>query len=250
VEDLIAIKNLKKKFGRNPVIKGIDLSINPGKITAILGPNGSGKTTIIKSILGMVIPDEGEILFEGKGIKRKWMYRERINYLPQIARFPENLKVRELIRLVKDLRKQDSEEVNLISFFDLEGEMEKAIRNLSGGTKQKLNLVLTFMFNNPLIILDEPSNGLDPVALLRLKDLIGAEVKNGKTVLFTTHIMSLVEDLAQEIIFILEGKVYFKGTQQELIELTGESNLERAIAKVLDHHGISGKVSPVEIEEK
>ena len=230
---MLKITNLHKSFGKNQVIKGLDLSIEPGKLTAILGPNGSGKTTIIKSILGMVIPDKGEIIFDGENIKKHWNYRRKLNYLPQIARFPENLRVKELLELVKELRMQESDEQDIIEKFVLKNDLDKPLRNLSGGTRQKVNLLLTFMFNNPMIILDEPSNGLDPVALLTLKEMISSEVKNGKTILFTTHIMSLVEDLAEEIIFILEGKVYFQGTQSKLMELTSESNLERSIAAIL-----------------
>jgi len=235
---MLQITNLHKSFGRNAVIKGVDMTIRAGKLTAILGPNGSGKTTIIKSILGMVLPDKGEIIFDGENIKKHWNYRRKLNYLPQIARFPENLKVKELLELVKQLRMQESGEEAIIQRFGLENDMNKSLRNLSGGTRQKVNLLLAFMFNNPMIILDEPSNGLDPVALLRLKELLALEIKAGKTILFTTHIMSLVEDLAEEIIFILEGKVYFQGSQKELIEQTGENNLEHAIARILETKGL------------
>ena len=236
---MLQIINLHKSFGKNQVIKGVDLFIEPGKLTAILGPNGSGKTTIIKSILGMVIPDKGEIIFDGENIKKHWNYRKKLNYLPQIARFPENLRVKELLALVKVLRRQESDEQEIIDRFALGNDLDKPLRNLSGGTRQKVNLLLTFMFNNPMIILDEPSNGLDPVALLALKELISSEMKKGKTILFTTHIMSLVEDLAEEIIFILEGKVYFQGTQPKLMELTSERNLERSIAAILSSNGVN-----------
>lgn len=234
---MIEIKNLRKKFGKNQVLKGIDLSIKKGIISAVLGPNGSGKTTLIKSILGMVIPDQGDIFFNEKEIRGRWKYRKEMDYLPQIARFPENLKVIELISMVKDIRKQEAEEENLINLFDLEPYMDSKLRNLSGGTRQKVNLVLTFMFDNPFIILDEPSNGLDPVALLRLKELIQSEKASGKTILLTTHIMSFVEELADEIIFILEGKIYFQGSLSELNKLTKEKNLERSIAKILERSG-------------
>ncbi|MEC8832534.1 MAG: ABC transporter ATP-binding protein, partial [Bacteroidota bacterium] len=162
----IEINNLHKKFGKNKVLKGVDLSIDQGRIYAILGPNGSGKTTLIKSILGMVIPEKGNISVLNSPIKKDWKYRKKIDYLPQIANFPPNIKVKELIRMIKDLRNSPSEEASLISLFGIQTFLDKKLSTLSGGTKQKVNIVLTFMFDSPLIILDEPTTGLDPKALI------------------------------------------------------------------------------------
>jgi Cu-processing system ATP-binding protein len=234
---MIEVKELHKRFGKNPVLKGIDLEIGEGGIFAILGPNGSGKTTLIKSILGMVIPQSGTITLNGKRIKDRWKYRKDIDYLPQIANFPNNLTVQELIRMIKDLRSRESaEDKKLISLFHLEPYLNTKLGTLSGGTKQKVNIVLTFMFNSPLIILDEPTTGLDPVSLIRLKELIHAEKSKGKTILITSHIMSFVEEVAHEIVFLLEGKIYFKGSISELKSMTGQHDFEHAIASILKEH--------------
>ncbi len=231
---MIEIKGIKKSFGKLEVLKGFDFSLSKGKITAVLGPNGSGKTTLIKSILGLVIPSGGEISFNGKSIFKDWEYRREIGYLPQIARFPENLKVKELFKLIEDIRGGKGNSEELISMFDLDTFLNKKLRQLSGGTRQKVNIVLTFMFDSPVYILDEPTTGLDPIALIRLKDLILEKKKQGKTFLVTTHIMSLVEELGDELIFILEGQIYFRGTHREMMEAQKEENLERAIAKILE----------------
>ena len=236
----VELKEVYKSFGRLQVLKGIDLNIPEGGIFAILGPNASGKTTILKSILGLVIPNSGTIKVANQSIKNQWEYRKHINYLPQMANFPENLTVKELITLVKDLRNQESKEQELIANLALSSYLDKNIKHLSGGTQQKLNVVLAFMFDNPIIILDEPTAGLDPVALIKIKDLIRAEKAKGKTILITTHIMSLVEELADEIVFLLEGKIYFKGTLEKLNELNQEPNLERSIAKMLLMNGYAG----------
>lgn len=230
---MIEIKQLYKKFGKLKVLDGLDLSIKEGGIFAILGPNGSGKTTLIKSILGMVVPNEGEILFQGKSILKQWEYRNNLNYLPQIANFPSNLSVIELIKMVKNLRPKKSNEEELIQLFGLTPFLNKKLGNLSGGTKQKVNIVLTFMFDSDLIILDEPTTGLDPIALIYLKELIQKEKQKGKTVLITTHIMSVVEEIADEIVFLLDGKIYFKGTINQLKKQTEQSDLEHAIAKLI-----------------
>jgi len=234
---MVSINNLHKKFGNNVVLDGVDLDINEGGIFAILGPNGSGKTTLIKSILGMVIPNKGTINVLGHDIKKNSSYRNEIDYLPQIANFPNNLKVKELITMIKDLRGNHTKDEELIKLFKVEPFLNKKLGNLSGGTKQKVNIILTFMFNSPLIILDEPTSGLDPISLIRLKQLIDQEKANGKTILITSHIMSFVEEVSDEIVFLLEGKIYFKGSISELKNKTNQPNFEHAIASILtDNH--------------
>jgi len=231
---MIVIKDLHKKFGKVTVLKGINLDFPDKGIHTILGPNGSGKTTLIKSILGMVIPNNGSIEFNGEKILGEWEYRNDISYLPQIANFPQNLKVKELFKMINDLRPGAKNESELIAAFQLEPYLNKKLGNLSGGTAQKVNIVITFMFDSPLIILDEPTVGLDPVALIRLKKLIHEEKGKGKTILITTHIMSLVEEISDEIVFLLDGKIYFKGTIDQLKQQTDQDNLESAIANILE----------------
>ena len=231
---MIIIDKLYKKFDKNEVLKGINLEIKPGGIIAVLGPNGSGKTTLIKSILGMVIPNSGSIALNGMPVKNNWKYRNDIDYLPQIANFPANLKVKELINMIKDLRtEKKANDQHLIELFKLEPFLDKKLSNLSGGTKQKVNLVLTFMFDSPLVILDEPTSGLDPISHLRLKELIKVEKEKGKTILITSHIMSFVEEIADEIVFLLEGKIYFKGSIDQLKIKTLQPDFEHAIASIL-----------------
>lgn len=230
---MIEFKNLHKKFGKLVVLDGLDLNISKGGIFAILGPNGSGKTTLIKCLLGMVIPNKGEIIFDKKSVLQQWAYRNNLNYLPQIANFPPNLTVIELINMVKNLRPKASNSEELIELFGLKTSLDKKLGNLSGGTKQKVNIVLAFMFDSDLIVLDEPTNGLDPIALIHLKEIIQKEKEKGKTILITTHIMSFVDEVADEIVFLLDGKIYFKGTVDALKKQTNNDNLEHAIANLI-----------------
>ncbi len=235
---MIEIKNLTKKFGKLVVLDGLDLDIKSGGIFAVLGPNGSGKTTLIKSILGMVIPNSGEITIDNTSVLKQWEYRNEINYLPQIANFPANLTVVELIEMVKNLRPKKSNENELITLFGLTPFLNQKLGNLSGGTKQKVNIVLTFMFDSSLIILDEPTNGLDPISLIHLKEIIKQEKGKGKTLLITTHIMSLVEEIADEIVFLLDGKIYFRGSVADLKNQTNQTNIEHAIAHLLTKENV------------
>ena len=230
---MITLTNLHKKFGDNQVLQGVDLQIDQG-VLAILGPNGSGKTTLNKCILSMVYPDQGSIEINGQTIDNQCEYRKDIDYLPQIANFPNNITVIELIQMIQDLRNdKEKDHQALVELFKLTPFLHKKLNKLSGGTKQKVNLVLTFMFDNPILILDEPTTGLDPAAMIILKELIIKEKKKGKTLLVTSHIMSFVEEIADQLIFILEGKIYFKGTVSQLKETTQQPSFEHAIAKLL-----------------
>lgn len=214
------------------VLKGIDVLIDKPGIYAVLGPNGSGKTTLIKSLMGMVRPSEGEIDFMNQKVMAD-DYRRHIAYLPQIARFPENLSVSEFLDFLENIRGKAGRRKELIEWFDLDEYLDKNLRTLSGGTRQKINLVSALMYDTKVVVLDEPTIGLDPVAMIRLKDWIRNERKAGKMILLTTHVMDIVEELADEIIFILEGKVYYRGNQQTLFQKTGTPDVEHAIAHLL-----------------
>lgn len=231
---MIQLEHITKRFGKLTVLDDISFSIEKGGTFAVLGPNGSGKTTILKIILGMVLPQKGEVLINENKVLNTWNYRKDIRYLPQIAQFPDNLTVSELIKMIKDLRNMPSREEEIIEMIGLGKFLDKKLGNLSGGTRQKVNIVLAFMFDSPILILDEPTAGLDPVSLIRLKELIEKEKSEGKIILITTHILSLVESLADEIIFLLEGNIHFRGTLNELSTKTGKEDLEHSIASLLE----------------
>lgn len=180
----------------------------------------------------MVVPNKGTIKVLEKPVKNSWKYRQDISYLPQIANFPGNLRVKELIRMIQDLRQKPSDMVKMVGIFGLEPFLNKKLATLSGGTKQKVNIVLTLMFDCPLLILDEPTTGLDPAALICLKKLIREEKEKGKTILITSHIMQFVEEVADEIVYLLEGKIYFRGNIEQLKSMTEQTNFEHAIAAI------------------
>ncbi len=230
---MIEVKELHKRYGPVEVLKGVDIRFAKGEITAILGPNGSGKTTLMKSILGMVIPQSGEVRIDNEAVLGHWEYRDKISYVPQIANFPGNLMVLELIQMIRDIRPGAQNHKDLIDMFKLQPFLNKRLAALSGGTRQKVNLVLALMFDAPIIILDEPMAGLDPVALILLKKLIAGEKAKGKTILLTTHIITLVEEIADKVAFLLDGTVYFFGPVNELKDKTKQPDLEHAIAAIL-----------------
>ena len=231
---MIQLQHISKRFGKLTVLDDISFSLEKGGIFAVLGPNGSGKTTILKIILGMVLPQKGDVSIHESKILKSWDYRKEISYLPQIARFPDNLTVTELIKMMNDLRNMPSREDELIEMLGLQKFLDKKLGNLSGGTRQKVNIMLAFMFDSSILILDEPTAGLDPVSLIRLKELIMESKSKGKIILITTHILGLVEALADEIIFLLEGNIHFRGSLDELNNKTGEKDLEHSIAALLE----------------
>uniref|UniRef100_A0A7V2ZL54 ABC transporter ATP-binding protein n=1 Tax=Ignavibacterium album TaxID=591197 RepID=A0A7V2ZL54_9BACT len=232
---MIIISNIIKKYNKLEVLKGIDADISTGKVTAIVGPNGSGKTTLIKIILGLVKADFGSIEIDGNKINGDYKYRNNIGYMPQIARYPENLTVVEVLSMIKDLRnRKDYPEEKLLKDFELSGELTKPIRTLSGGNRQKLSAVISLMFDPKILIFDEPTAGLDPVISSRFKEIVLNEKTKGKTIILTSHIMSEVEELADEIIFLLDGKIYYKGSLANLLVENGEVRLEKAVAKILE----------------
>jgi len=231
---MIKITGLNKKFKKQEVLKSLDLTIETGKVTAIVGPNGSGKTTLIKSILGLIKPTTGKIEVDGEDISGNFTYRNKIGYMPQIARYPDNLTANELLSLVSELRENDDiASKKLINSFNLFGELEKPFKNLSGGTKQKISAIIAFSFDPLIYFLDEPTAGLDPVSSSFFKDLILEEKTKNKTFILTSHIMSEVQELADEIVFLLEGEIKFRGTLDDLLKDSRESKLERAIAEMM-----------------
>jgi len=229
----LRVENLHKYFGRNKVLKGVSFTVGEGEIIAVLGPNASGKSTLIKCILGLVIPTKGRIFVMGEDVRKGVEYRSRVGYMPQIARFPENLTVGELLSLVEDVRGRKASADRYIELFSLQPFLDKPLGILSGGTRQKVNATLSFMFDNDVYILDEPTVGFDPVASTHFKDEVLHLRDSSKTVLFTSHIMSEVEELADRVIFLLNGVIHFDGSPLQLKSNTGERTLERAIARLM-----------------
>ena len=231
---MIDVKGLEKRFGALQVLRGLDLSIGRGRVTAIVGPNGAGKTTLIKIVLGLTRADSGVVSIDGSVIGSDDSYRARIGYMPQIGCFPENLTALDLISLLQDLRGGTGQvDSDLVEHLQLADHLRKPIRTLSGGTRQKVNAVLAFLFRPEILILDEPTVGLDPISSGVVKDKILAERGAGRTVVLTSHIMSELEELADDVAFLTDGRIGYAGTLFDLKRITRQNNLERAVAAMM-----------------
>ncbi|MGH7695165.1 MAG: ABC transporter ATP-binding protein [Gemmatimonadaceae bacterium] len=231
---MITARQVSKRFGRLQVLSGVDLNVAPGQVTAIVGPNASGKTTFNKIILGLVKRDAGDVSFDGTPINGDAAYRSRIGYMPQIARFPENLCGDDLIRMLSDMRgSRQVRDDELIDLLALGPVLRTPLRVLSGGTRQRINAALAFLFRPELLVLDEATAGLDPISSSLLKDKILRERNVGRTFIVTSHVLSELEELADRVAFLLDGAIRFSGSTQELKQSTGQQTLERAIAHLM-----------------
>jgi Cu-processing system ATP-binding protein len=230
---MIEVSNVTKRFGKLNALKNVSATCNKGEVIALIGPNGCGKTTLIKSILGMVVPEEGDIWFDKKSIKKDWLYREHIGYMPQIGRYPENMSIAQVLDMLKDIRKSPNQVIDedLYLNFKLGEILDKRMATLSGGTRQKVSAQLAFMFNPKVLILDEPTAGLDPLATEILKDKISKE--KDKLILITSHILSDLDDVVTHVIYMQEGEIFFKKAIDQLKEDTGKKRLSEAIAHVM-----------------
>lgn len=232
---MIEVKDLTKKFGKFTALDGMNLTFTNGKSVALIGPNGCGKTTLIKAILGLNVIETGDIMVDGESVRDHFRYREKIGYMPQIGRYPENMTIEQTIKMIQDTRNvpEDELDTELLRDFELETLYPKKMGTLSGGTTQKVSAVLAFMFNPQIIILDEPTAGLDPLASEILKNKIIAEKEKGKLIIITSHLLSELDDIVSEIVFMNDGKVIVHQSVEELKTETQTSKISEGIVSIL-----------------
>lgn len=231
---MIEVNAISKQFGKLEILKKVTMSLPAGECIALIGPNGCGKTTLIKCILGMVLPTSGTILFEGKPIDNEYLYRNKIGYMPQMGRYPDNMTIGQIIKMMKEIRKEENTlDEELYEQYGLSKLLNKKMRTLSGGTIQKVSATLAFMFNPAVYILDEPTAGLDPIASEILKEKIIKEKEKGKLFLITSHLLSELDDLVTQLIFMQEGNILFQKPIAQLLDETGEMKISKAVAHFL-----------------
>ena len=230
---MIEIKDIQMSYGKFKALNGIGLKLEKGQVAALMGPNGSGKSTLLKSILGLVIPESGKILVNGEDIKEQFLYRNNIGYMPQIANYPENLKVKELFKIVKDIRSRYKDlDEELIESFKIHEIYEKYFGQLSGGYKQRVTASLAFLFDPEILILDEPTASLDPLSTEILKSKILDTKKKDKLLIISSHIISEMDELADRIVYLLDGSVKLNLPVKDIKNGSGE-RLGKAITRVL-----------------
>jgi Cu-processing system ATP-binding protein len=231
---VIEFRGITKRFGRSDVLRGVDLSVASGRVMGLIGPNGAGKTTLLKLLLGLVHPTSGEILVGGTRIGKDDSYRAQIGYMPQLTRLPDNLTATELFAVIRGVRGDSfSVDHDIIERLRLGEHLDKPLKVLSGGTRQKVNAAMALYYRPSILVLDEPTSGLDALSSTTLKDTIRARRDEGATVLVTSHIMTELEELCDEVAFLVDGRVGYVGPIDELTARTRQSSLERAIASLM-----------------
>ena len=232
---MIEIKNLTKKFNKFTALNQVNIRFNDGHSVALIGPNGCGKTTLIKCILGLNVVEDGDILVNNESVKEHYLYRKNIGYMPQIGRYPENMTIAQTIQMIKDTRKVSESELDteLLEAFELESIFDKKMRTLSGGTTQKVSAVLAFLFNTGIIIVDEPTAGLVSFASEILKNKIIKEKNKGKLIIITSHLLSELDDIVSEIVFMNEGKVIVHQSVEELMTERKTEKISESIISIL-----------------
>ena len=234
---MIKIQGVRKRFKKLQALHSIDAEFSKGQVIALIGPNGSGKTTLIKSILGLVTPDSGTIYFNDVSITEGVAYRKDIGYMPQIGRYPDNMKIGQLFSMLKNIRSAERKlDEELYYKFKLDTILDKSMRALSGGTRQKVSAALAFLFDPEILILDEPTAGLDPISSEILKTKISKEKANGKLILITSHVLSELDEIITQVIYMQDGKLKFHKSFEQLKHDTGEVQLSKAIAHVMKNN--------------
>jgi Cu-processing system ATP-binding protein len=235
---MISFKQVNKKFGTLVALNSVTLDLVKGKSYALVGPNGSGKTTLIKTLLGLVVPTSGEIFFDSQSVKGQWAYREKIGYMPQIGRYPDNMKIGQLVDMMKSIRPLTQVDEELLDLFGLTKMKDKRMHTLSGGTRQKVSAALAFLFPSPVLIFDEPTAGLDPVSVEILKEKILREKTEDKLLIISSHIMSDLDELTTDIIYLQDGNVPYNRSIEDIKDITGEMRLGKAIARLITNQSL------------
>jgi Cu-processing system ATP-binding protein len=231
IDAAIEIQGLGKRYGTHHVLSNVSVAFRVGEVIALMGPNGSGKSTLIKSIVGLVHPDKGSIRIMGHELLDGITYRRSIGYMPQIAQYPETLAVGELFSMFARLRDDcshfDYELYDELGIRELE---TKQLRVLSGGQRQRVSAAFAWFFSPTILLLDEPTAGLDPISTEKIKAKIVRERMQGKCIVMTTHSPQDALELADRIVYLYEGNLRIDMPLAQLLEIAPASSLMGTIA--------------------
>ena len=232
---MIEIKNVTKKYGDKVALKDISFNVNDGEIFAFIGHNGAGKTTLIKSIVGIHDFDIGEILINGKSIKKDTIAcKKEMAFVPDNPELYENMKAIDFLNFICDMYEVDIETrtkniEKYAKMFEIDQNLNDTINSFSHGMKQKIALIAALSHDPKVLVMDEPFVGLDPKAVFDVKQIMNEMVKEGKTIFFSTHILDVAEKLCSRVAIIKKGELVKVGSMEEI---KGDKGLEKVFLEV------------------
>jgi len=228
--DILAVRDVVKVFGAVRAVDGVSFTVRRGTITGLLGRNGAGKTTAIRMITGIFMPDSGSIDWLGGGAPGSNAFRDRIGYLPEERGLYKQMKIFELLLFLAEIKGRRGAGVaksidRWLERFELGEKRDAKVEELSKGNQQKVQLIGTLLHDPELIILDEPQSGLDPVNMVLVRNLLRELKEEGRTILLSTHMMGEAERMADDIVLVHEGKVVLDGSLESVRESFGKNTL-------------------------
>ena len=232
---MIEIKNVTKKYGDNTALNSVSFNVNDGEIFAFIGHNGAGKTTLIKSIVGIHDFDEGDILINGKSIRKNSVEcKKEMAFVPDNPELYENMKAIDFINFICDMYEIDLEtrtkNINKYAkLFEIENNLNDTINSFSHGMKQKVALICALAHDPKVLIMDEPFVGLDPKAVFDIKEIMNEMTKEGKTIFFSTHILDVAEKLCSRVAIIKKGELIKVGNMEDI---KGDKSLEKVFLEL------------------
>ena len=224
---MIAVEGVRKRFGPHVAVDGLSLHVDAGEVVALLGPNGCGKTTTLKALVGLVRPDAGTLRWHGKPMPWGTLeLRRNISYLPQRLGFPTGMTGREVLALYAGLRGCAPSRIGeVLAMTALELDARKTVDSYSGGMVQRLGLAIARLPDASLLVLDEPTAALDPDGVRIVREFITAERTRGRGILFSTHRLADAEGVADRILILSNGRLVRETTIAELSERASAASL-------------------------
>lgn len=250
-ESIVEFRNVAFSYDYTEVLHEISFTLGRGEIVGLLGPNGAGKSTTIKIIAGILAAGSGSVFVAGLPLPERTVdVKQRIGYVPEAAALFESLTGQEFLELMGRLHDVPEETLqtrirDILATFELAGDREGRLDTYSKGMRQKILIGAALLHNPELILLDEPLSGLDVSAAIMIKDLLAALAADGKTILYSSHVLDVVEKICNRALIIHKGHLIAQGTVEDLKSSTGQSTLEDVFRSLTGSAGTNPGVSAI-----
>jgi|SRR5579884_2430221 len=248
---MLEVRNLTKRYNRIPAVDGVSFSIRPGEILGYLGPNGAGKSTTVKVLIGLIEPTNGEILFNGRDVRTDWPgFLSHVGYVPEEPHLYPHLSGREYLQLAGRLRGipravLEPRMDELFRLFSLWDDRHSPLASYSKGMRQKVLLSAALLGNPDLLILDEPFSGLDVNAAIMLRTLIRTLADQGKMILYSSHVLEVVEKVCSSVLILRKGKAVAHDRVERLRDLMSQSSLEGVFTQLTEQEDPAERVKGI-----